>query len=194
MFILWENIIDESMLIFSIILFLFLVFFYPLKIRVIRNKKYNDISLYLFRRGGFKIDIDELFKIISDEKYDANPLVKLLLVYKNKDIIKSFLKFSKIKKITIIINDKVKDDELDMYFTVTVWILLSKIRNEIFQNFKSIKNEYYTITKNDDLKSLVNLDVIFEVRIIYFLFALFLNYKHIPTLIKSLKKGSEKYE
>lgn len=194
LFILWKNIIDESMLVFIIVLLFVLLFFYPLKIRVIRNKKYNDISLYLFRRGTLKLDIDEMFRIISADDYSTNTLINLLIIYKNKDMIKSFLKFSKIKKITIVINDKMKDDEMSMYFTVTGWIILNNIRSVICNNFKSIKNEYYAVTKNDDASSLINVDVIFEVRIIYFLFTLLLNYKHIPTLIKSLKKGSEKYE
>lgn len=182
------------MLVFIIVLLFVLLFFYPLKIRVIRNKKYNDISLHLFRRGTLKLDIDEMFRIISADNYSTNALINLLIIYKNIDMIKSFLKFSKIKKITIVINDKMKDDEMSMYLTVTGWIILNNIRSVICNNFKSIKNEYYAVTKNDDASSLINVDIIFEVRIIYFLFTLLLNYKHIPTLIKSLKKGSEKYE
>ena len=183
-----------SMIIVVVLIILIIFLFYPLKIRVIRNSYLNDVKLYLIKSINLAIDLDEFVRIISKDNQNSPMIINIIKINKTKNFIKTVLNFSKIKKITVIMNKDISFEEGKVFFNVSSWIAISYFRNFICNNFKYIKNEYYAVRNETVLSKTVNIDIIFEIRMVYFLFSLFLNIKEIPQLFKVIKKGSDKDE
>lgn len=178
------------MLIFIIIIVISLILFFPLKIRIIRNDYANDVKLYIIKSLNLSIDLDELINIVAEDKNNSL-IINLIKVYKSKNFIKTILKFSNIKKLTFVVNTYRLSEELNVVQVALSWIVISNIRNIIYNNFKMIKNEYYSVNSKKGKFKIINVDVILEIRLVYFIFSLLLNIRYLPTLINSIKKGND---
>lgn len=177
---------------------LYLLLLFPLKIRVIRNDNQNDIDLYIVKKWNLQVDIDEAISRLY-EKNDYHPstfttIYNLAKVYKSRNFIKSVLSVSKIKKITIIFKNNIKDESAKIYFSLFSWVMIGKIRDYILNNFNKVKDEYYMVDDFATSRTMVNLEIIFEVRLIYFILSILKNIKELPKLIKLFKKRRLKNE
>ena len=177
---------------------LYLLLLFPLKIRVIRNDNQNDIDLYIVKKWNLQVDIDEAISRLY-EKNDYHPstfttIYNLAKVYKSRNFIKSVLSVSKIKKITIIFKNNIKDESAKIYFSLFSWVIIGKIRDYILNNFNKVKDEYYMVDDFATSRTMVNLEIIFEVRLIYFILSILKNIKELPKLIKLFKKRRLKNE
>ena len=96
-----------------------------------------------------------------------------------------------VSKLTWIMQTKSKNKEIEVFAIVASWNGILYLRKLIYKNFKEVKNEYYSV-QNQGAKIDALFDAVLDFRIIYFLFAVFKNYKDIKKIRIFVKKGSEK--
>lgn len=181
--------------IFLVLIFILLIM--PIRIRIIRNDKHNDIDIYFVKIFNIRFDLDATIKKFFSDKNsnDAITLDKILynigLIIKSSNIIKDTISLITVSKLTWIMQTKSKNKEIEVFAIVASWNGILYLRKLIYKNFKEVKNEYYSV-QNQGAKIDALFDAVLDFRIIYFLFAVFKNYKDIKKIRIFVKKGSEK--
>lgn len=181
--------------IFLVLIFILLIM--PIRIRIVRNDKHNDIDIYFVKIFNIRFDLDAAIKKFFSDKNsnDAITLDKILynigLIIKSSNIIKDTISLMTVSKLTWIMKTKSKNKETEVFAIVASWNGILYLRKLIYKNFKEVKNEYYSV-QNQGAKIDALFDAVLDFRIIYFLFAVFKNYKDIKKIRIFVKKGSEK--
>lgn len=179
------------LIIFGILGILLFVLVMPIKVRIIRNNNQNDIDVYLLWLLSKHIDIDDAIRYILATKEDRTKITRksalynLGLFFKSYNIFIDLFKRIRIIKSTIIWNSSVPVHEFTVFSNIFAWNLISTIRNFLTTNFKSIKNEYYSVnTLNLQSSYEVDFELIFVLRPIHLLLAIIKNYKDISKIKK----------
>ena len=180
-----------------IVLLLFLiVLLMPIKIRIIRNDKHNDVDIFFVKVFNKRLDLDELYyKLLSDKKENKITINSILynlgIFIKSYPIIKKTCKMIEISKLTIVSKTKLKKEENQVYSSIVFWNTISYSRSFLMKNFKKIGNEYYSMQVAKDDRD-VSFEIKLNFRLVYLLISVFSSFNEIPKIIKFHKKGSEK--
>ena len=177
-----------------------LLFIMPIKIKITRNDKKNDLDLILTKIFNITIDLDELIKYFLTTKENRSKITVDSVLYniglfrRLKNIFITILRMVSVSKLTLITKQNIKSIERDVYVYVLSWTFLNFFKNKIRRKVYNINNEYYSVTKNDNVKIYdINFECDFNIRLLYVLLAVIINIKDIPKIIKYVK-GSRKNE
>lgn len=191
---------EENSNMIYLLLIIILLLSMPLKIKIIRNDHKNDLRLVFTKIFNYTIDLDELIKFFLTTKENRDQITLDGILYniglfsKMKRIIKSFLKMVHITKITIITKQNISNSDLDVFAYVMSWTLISFFQNKLRRRVHTVRNEYYSVTREQSgFLYDVNLECDLQIRILFILLAVIINIKDIPKIIKYIK-GSKKNE
>lgn len=176
------------MIILIIIIFLVILLFVPLGIRIIYDDTYSDIDVFVFKLIRHKFDLDSFIrKFITDKnKISLKTILNNLeLALNSKKIIKDICRSTKIEKSTIVL----KEEFDNLFMFISFWNIISRYAYIIRKSFKKVNNEYYMIS--DGNKEL-SIEIIFKVNIIKVIFILIKNFKEVIKFIK-IKRRQKKY-
>lgn len=182
---------------FYFLIFILALLFMPIRIRIIRNDKFNDIDIYFIKVFNVRLDFDKFIKKMfvdsdSSNKVTINKvLYNLGILIKSSNMIKSTISRVVISKLTWIVEVENKNEEANVFLTVASFNIIVYLRNLIYKYFKEVKNEYYSV-QTESSKIDASFEVIFDFRIIYFILSVFKNFKDIKKIKNFIKKGSEK--
>lgn len=167
-------------ILYIIIFVITIILFMPIKVVVQKDNGINDITLYLVKIFNISFDLDRFIKRIV-RKANMNvkdTFTKNIEYYKKyKGFIKTFINLISIKKITIIIST------ISLYTSFVSWNIMYAMRNYLKMNLIEVENEYYNVYL-DDNNNKVKIELVFYVRIIYFIVSFIINIKEFINIKK----------
>lgn len=176
------------------LLIILIIIFMPIKVRIIRNDYKNDVDLFFVKLFNVRLDLDKLIRYFLTTKLDRTRVTLGSILYninmykKSKNIINSFNKWIDIKKITIILKTNESLNDFDIYTNVLFYTGISKLQDYLKSNFKSIENQYYVVN-NESENNELEFEMILNIRIAFFIYAIIRNIKDIPNIIKATKEN-----
>lgn len=166
-------------ILYIIIFVITIILFMPIKVVVQKDNGINDITLYLVKIFNIRFDLDRFIKRIIRKANMSikDKFTKNIEYYKQyKSFIKTFINLITIKKITIIIST------ISLYASFATWNIVYAVRNYLKMNLIEVENEYYNVCFDSTNK--IKIELVFYVRIIYFIVSFIINIKEFINIKK----------
>lgn len=166
-----------------ITLLIVIILFIPIGVRIIYDNTYSDIDVFIFKNLKHKFDLDSFVRRFIMDKNDSSRISlttiinNLELSINSKKTMRDILKTIDVKKSTIVF----KQDYNDYILFVFFWNVVSRYTYIIRKSFKSVENEYYMSSDNDNE---ISIELVLKIKLIYILIALLKNINEVFKVLK----------